>query len=127
MIRIPITPVINPPVRKLIRRGAQLAKSFAGLMTLAAILVLMVATATPSRLRKATSNRVPSPASSGASRPGGAVLLVIWLSSTTGSHSVVGSLPLKIVCDALVMTTAIALKPIMAVGRPNVWPSICSR
>ena len=37
------------------------------------------------------------------------------------------NLPVKIVCDALVMITAIALKPIMAVGRPNVWPSICSR
>ena len=118
MMRMPTTPVITPPVLKLIMRGAQLAKSLAGLITLAAMLVLMVATATPNRLSTATNMRVPSLASSGASRPAGALLLVIWLSTTTGSHSVLGSLPFRMVSAALVITTAIALKAIMVVGRP---------
>ena len=38
-------PVMMPPVRKLIRRGARLAKSFAGETTLAAMLVESVAMA----------------------------------------------------------------------------------
>jgi hypothetical protein len=40
---MPMTPVISPPVRKEIQRGARLEKSLAGLTTLAAILVAKVA------------------------------------------------------------------------------------
>ena len=88
-------------------------------MTFAAMLVLIVATATPSRLTTATTMRVPSLASSGASRPAGAFELVICESTTTGSQSVFGSLPFRMVSAALVITTAIMLKAIIVVGSPN--------
>ena len=119
MMRMPSTPVITPPILNEMCRGAKLAKSLAGLMTFAAMLVLMVATATPNRLSTATTMRVPSLAKSGASRPAGALELVICASTTTGSHSVFGSLPFRMVSAALVMITAIMLKAIMVVGRPN--------
>ena len=40
---MPITPVMNPPMRNETHRGARWAKSFAGLTTLAAMLVASVA------------------------------------------------------------------------------------
>src|ERR1035437_2802346 len=44
IMRTPTTPVIRPPVRKEIRRGLRLEKSLEGETTLAATLVLRVAT-----------------------------------------------------------------------------------
>src|SRR5580765_2517572 len=44
MITIPITAVMSPPVRNEMTRGARLLKSFAGDTTLAARLVVIVAT-----------------------------------------------------------------------------------
>src|SRR3954462_15342370 len=43
IMMIPITPVMNPPTRKLITLGQTWAKSFAGLTTLAAMFVASVA------------------------------------------------------------------------------------
>ena len=68
-IRTPTTPVMIAPVRKEIRRGHRLAKSLAGLTTLAARLVASVARHSPNS---------PTTCSTG-----------LWKrdSSTTGSHS----------------------------------------
>ena len=125
MMSTPITPVMMPPVLNEMSRGASWAKSLAGLMTFAAILVLMVATATPKSAITATMARVPASPSSGASRPAGGVELVICARTTTGSQSVFGSVPLRIVSAALVMTTAIALNATIVVGSPRICPSIC--
>ncbi len=45
-MRIPIMPVINPPVRNEIHLGKAFAKSFAGETTLAAMFTASVATTT---------------------------------------------------------------------------------
>ncbi len=49
MISTPTTPVISAPLRKLIRRGARLARSYAGETTFAAMFTEIVATSTVTR------------------------------------------------------------------------------
>lgn len=56
MIKIPIIPVISPPVLKLMYFGARFAKSFAGLTTLAAIFTDTVAIPIPTKERIAVKN-----------------------------------------------------------------------
>jgi hypothetical protein len=58
MIIIPIIPVISPPVLKLMYFGAKLAKSLAGLTTLAAIFTDTVAIPIPIRARMAVKNLI---------------------------------------------------------------------
>ncbi len=58
IIRIPIIPVIRPPVLKLIYYGAKFAKSLAGLTTFAAILTDIVAIANPNNDMIATMARI---------------------------------------------------------------------
>ena len=93
----------------------------------AAMLVEMVAAATPTRASSAVSSRAASLAMIGASMPGGGLALVTKASTFMGSQSSAGSTPLRSPCDALVMTTAIALKAIIVVGRPSACPHACSR
>ena len=57
-MKIPIRPVISPPVLKLMYLGARLAKSLAGLTTFAAILTEIVAIAIPNRDKIATMNLI---------------------------------------------------------------------
>src|SRR5690606_3114397 len=100
MIRMPMMPVMRPPVLKSMRRGHMLAKSFAGETTLAAMLTEMVATMTVN-IEMATTH-------------------TFWNSPTraTGSQ---WALP-KTIADAEVMTTPIAAKAVIVVGRPMTWP-----
>ena len=108
IITMPSTPVITPPILKLISRGARLAKSFAGLTTFAAMFTEMVATATPNSATIATSSRTPALSISGSSMPGGGTGDVRCERITTGSHSFEASTPCNSDCDALVITTPIA-------------------
>ncbi len=127
IITMPKTPVMTPPSLKLMCRGARLAKSLAGLTTLAAMLTEMVAMPTPSSATTATTSRVVVEAISGASRPAGGCDEVSCARMKTGSHSALTSAPLRIELAAEVMTTPMAEKASMVVGRPSVCPSICSR
>ena len=102
------------------RRGARLAKSLAGLTTLAAMFTDTVATATPKSATTATMARVVPDSI----RPVSA--LVSWLRMKTGSQSLAVSTPGRIAAEALVTITPIAEKAIMVVGRPRIWPTICS-
>ena len=70
---------MSPPVLNEMSRGARLAKSFAGLTTLAAMFTDTVAMPTPSSETTATSSRVAPDSISGASSPAGATLEVNWL------------------------------------------------
>src|ERR1700754_400247 len=104
MIRMPMTPVINPPVLKLIRAGARFAKSLAGPTILAAILVASVDRATAS-MAKLTSS-----------------LLSNLPASTTGSQMVVPNM--MVVAD--VTTTPIKAKRVIEGGSPIACPLICA-
>ena len=73
IIKIPIMPVISPPVLKLIYLGAKLAKSFAGLTTFAAILTEIVATAMPKRESTAIKNLITEFYIKGYSSPEGGI------------------------------------------------------
>src|SRR4030095_6351122 len=105
---MPTMPVIRPPVLNEIRRGARLAKSLAGLTTLAAMLTDTVATPTPSSDTSATTARGAAGAMSGAVSPGGGVAEVSWARMNTGSQSLLGSTPRRIAWQALVMSTPMA-------------------
>src|SRR6266852_4300835 len=122
IIAIPSRPVIKPPVLNEIRRGERLAKSFAGLTTFAAILTERVAIPTPSREIAATTPRTAAEAISGSACPGGGVAEVSWERMKTGSQRRLGSAPRKIACEALVITTPIAEKMTIVVGKPSTWP-----
>ncbi len=71
--------------------------------------------------------RTADEAMSGASSPGGGVDDVSWDRMKTGSNSCSIGTPVRIAFDALVMITPMAENRIIVVGRPIVWPSICSR
>src|SRR5260221_14703475 len=97
---MPMTPVISPPVRKLIRAGARLAKSLAGLTILAAMLVASVERATAS-MAKVTS-----------------ILLSNLTARTTGAQMVVP----KMIGVADVTATPIKAKRVMGGGSPIARP-----
>src|SRR5437868_13509911 len=86
-IAIPTNPVINPPVLNEISLGARLAKSFAGLTTLAAMFTETVATPTPKSAITATSTRTPPDAITGPATPGRAPGEVDSPTLSTGSRS----------------------------------------
>ena len=112
---------MSPPVLNEMSRGARLAKSFAGLTTLAAMFTEIVAMPTPSSAMTATSSaRRRRRRSAARSSPGGGVGEV---SCDEDEHRVPQLArrrrPCRIACDALVMTTPIAEKAIIVVGRPE--------
>ncbi len=98
-------PVMSPPVLKVMKRGKAFAKSFAGETTLAAMLTATVATTTVNIAMATTSGDVKRP------------------TSFTGSQI---ASP-KMITVALVMSTPMAAKTDMVVGRATTWPIICSR
>jgi len=124
---MPSTQVIRPPVLKLMYLGATFAKSLAGLTRFAAMFTESVAITMPKTATTATMARVAADSMSGASRPAGATDEVICPSRNSGFQSWPMSAPRSTAADALVMTSAMAEKAIIVVGRPSVWPSICSR
>src|SRR5260370_7971113 len=100
IISTPMTPVIMPPMRKEMRRGLKFEKSFEGDTTLAATLVVKVATSSATRATSATTGRFNRP------------------SSTTGSQ--IGS-P-KISTDADVPATPTKADNALLVGTPSTSP-----
>ncbi len=104
-ISIPITPVIYPPIRKLILAGDRLAKSLAGLTILAAILVARVEMAT-AIMAKLTIH-----------------LFSNLLANTKGSHIVEP----KTMAVAEVTTTPIKAKSVMEGGKPMACPITWAR
>jgi len=64
IIKTPMTPVMMPPILKLIRLGARLAKSFAGETTLAAMFTLNVAMTTVNIAMPTTRRDAKCPTSS---------------------------------------------------------------
>src|SRR6267378_5302776 len=101
----PKTPVISPPVRKLINLGARLEKSYEGLTILAATLTDRVATASVKSAKITTSG------------------LLNWLTRATGSQI---ALP-NTTTVADVISTAASGKRVIVVGSPRIWPSACAR
>ena len=77
MMKIPTKPVIKPPVLKLIYLGARLAKSLAGLTTLAAMFTEIVAIAIPRSEANAINTLMIEFSIRGFSSPGGGVEDVI--------------------------------------------------
>src|SRR5437899_2657961 len=104
IIRMPTTPVINPPVRNEIRLGRRLEKSFDGETTLAATFVFSVAIISAIKATNATSGWLNFP------------------SSTTGSQ--IGA-P-NSTADAEVTATPINAYSVIAVGNPSACPTICA-
>src|SRR5262249_15938533 len=102
---MPKSPVISPPVRKVIQRGKALAKSLAGDTTLAAMFTDSVAITTVNMDI--------------------ATIQGCWNlpTSTTGSHM---DWP-KIIGLADVIMTPMAANTVMVVGNATTWPTICSR
>ena len=105
MIRMPRTPVIRPPMRKLIRFGHAFEKSYDGLTMLAATLTDRVATASVNTANTTTIGLSNLP------------------TSATGSQ--IGAPNTTVLAD--VTSTAISGKTVMVVGRPSAWPIACSR
>src|SRR5262245_55731278 len=89
-----------PPIRKLIRPGARLLMSLAGLTTLAAMLVVRVATESMVNEMMITGT-LPS-----------------FATTCTGSQMVWW----KITVVALVTTMPMKQKSVIVVGRPRAWP-----
>src|SRR5438067_979767 len=104
-ITIPRTPVIRPPVRKLISLGRAFEKSYEGLTMLAATLTDRVATASVKSAKTTTSGLSNFPV------------------SVTGSQM---GAPYTF-CVAAVISTATRGKTVMVVGRPTTWPSAWAR
>src|SRR5438874_10356368 len=104
-ITIPRTPVIRPPVRKLISLGRAFEKSYDGLTMLAATLTDRVATASVKSAKTTTSG------------------LSNWPTSATGSQT---ALP-NTTTVADVISTATSGKRVIVVGSPRIWPSACAR
>src|SRR5262249_47319460 len=102
---MPRTPVMSPPVLKLIARGKALAKSLAGDTTFAAMLTAIVATTTVNieMAMMIGDENLPT--------------------SCTGSQI---AWP-KMIEVALVIITPIAAKSDIVVGSATTWPTICSR
>src|SRR5439155_16980441 len=94
-MRMPSTPVISPPVLKLMNRGNALAKSLAGDTTLAAMLTATVATTTVNIETATTTGDVNRPTSCTGSQIASpkmmAVALVIITPIAANSDMVVGS------------------------------------
>ena len=103
-MRIPITPVMRPPVRKEMSRGLRFEKSLEGDTTLAATLVLSVATSKATSAIKATTGWLNLPSSTTGSQ-------MAWPNKTT---------------EAEVTATPIKEYSVMAAGKPSAWPSICA-
>src|SRR5579875_758345 len=101
----PSTPVISPPVRNDIQRGAVLEKSYDGLTTFAATLTETVATSTVSRPRMTTAG------------------LDSFVASCTGSQIVAW----YSACAPEVMRMASRQKKVIVVGRPSTWPTAWPR
>src|SRR5438105_2712696 len=104
-ITMPRTPVIKPPVRKLINLGRAFEKSYEGLTIFAATLTESVATARVKSAKITTSGLSNLPV------------------SVTGSQM---GAPYTF-CVAAVMSTATNGNSVMVVGRPSTWPSACAR
>src|SRR5437763_1291644 len=104
-ITIPRTPVIRPPVRKLISLGRAFEKSYEGLTMLAATLTDRVATASVKSAKTTTSGLSNFPV------------------SVTGSQM---GAPYTF-CVAAVISTATRGNSVMVVGRPSTWPSAWAR
>ncbi len=102
---MPSSPVINPPVRKLMNRGSAFEKSLAGDTTFAATLTASVAITTENIANATTNGFVNLP------------------TSCTGSQI---AWPYRMAL-ALVMSTPIAANANMVVGSATVWPITCSR
>src|SRR5438874_11141417 len=104
-IATPRTPVISPPVRKLISFGRRFEKSYEGLTMLAATFTDSVATASVKSAKITTSG------------------LLNWPTSATGSQI---ALP-NTTTVADVISTATSGKRVIVVGSPRIWPSACAR
>ena len=104
-ITIPRTPVIKPPVRKLISLGRALEKSYEGLTMLAATLTDRVATASVKSAKITTRGLSNFPV------------------RVTGSQM---GAPYTF-CVAAVMSTATNGNSVIVVGRPSTWPMAWAR
>src|SRR5919106_4426705 len=102
---MPSTPVIRPPVLKLMNRGNAFAKSFAGETTFAAMLTATVATTTVNIEIATITGDVNLP------------------TSCTGSQM---ACP-KMIVVALVIMTPIAANTNIVVGSATTCPTTCSR
>src|SRR5262245_27289684 len=106
---MPMTPVINPPVRKDIQRGKALAKSLAGETTLAAMLTASVAT-TAVNIEIATTGTLSN-----------------WLTTFNGSHKSFAAICGYMTMAADVIITPIAANIVIVVGSATTCPTACSR
>src|ERR1043165_6383321 len=98
-MRTPITAVIMPPARKEMRPGARLEMSLAGLTTLAAMLVVSVAT--ESMIRE---------------------MMITGAEPTRATTSVGSQMVLpKMIGVALVTAMPMKQKRVIVVGRPRAW------
>src|SRR5256885_9385215 len=102
---MPRTPVIRPPVRKLISLGQTFEKSYEGLTILAATLTESVATASVKSAKTTTTG------------------LSNFATRSTGFQI---AAPYTF-CVAAVISTAASGKRVIVVGKPRIWPTACAR
>src|SRR6266540_1385313 len=104
-MRMPMTPAMMLPVRKLMNRGATFEKSYDGATVFAATLTDRVATTTVNRAKPMTAGLWNLPDS--------------WIGSQIGAPYTR--------CAAAVMKTASSEKNVIVVGSPSTWPTTCWR